>query len=290
VDLKNLVLKNKPEVKPHEMLAPEVTLASPVFVAKIKNFAQDLDSRNLIDQVESILKKTKKIESTDFEKGLLAVNELILRNPNVYSSYKAKLILLLRKEGSKQGIINDTDVKNLLDTMSRFDITSDSVLRKEAFLIAKTNAEIDQLVFGIENLEDKLVGMKDQVQIQVIESEINGQLDKLAIKESLFEDDFLSDPGYLNEDLVEIPLYRALAKEDFYGVIETAEVILDDFPSSVFAHFFLIRALELAGRENEALELIVSTPLKPSELASLKERLIRERKLNAKEYWKNLRF
>ena len=217
---------------------------------------KDIDLESLISQIEFTLKNRKDLTLAQLDRGIHSIDELISRNPNVYSSYKAKLILLLTKEGSRKVTIADEVISQLLETMSGFDVMSERVLRKEAFLIAKSNSEINKLVESVKELEEEL--------------EINKRLDE--------------------EDLVEIPLLRALSKEDYDRIIEVSETLLSDFPSSVSGHLFLIRALELSGRKDEAVEVSINNNLNADELKELDLRLYRSRRSNPKEYWRMLRF
>ena len=237
---------------------------------------KDIDLESLISQIEFTLKNRKDLTLAQLDRGIHSIDELISRNPNVYSSYKAKLILLLTKEGSRKVAIEDDVISQLLETMSGFDVMSERVLRKEAFLITKSNSEIDKLIESVNDLED--------------ESEIKKRLDEIELLENKIENGLLDEKDYLNEDLVEIPLLRALSKEDYDRIIEVSETLLSEFPSSVSGHLFLIRALELSGRKEEAVDVSINNDLDGDELKDLELRLYRSRRSNPKEYWRMLRF
>jgi hypothetical protein len=69
-----------------------------------------------------------------------------------------------------------------------------------------------------------------------------------------------------------------------------SETLLSEFPSSVSGHLFLIRALELSGRKEEAVDVSINNDLDGDELKDLELRLYRSRRSNPKEYWRMLRF
>ncbi len=251
---------------------------------------QEKDTSELIQFIESTLKPRTVQGVPDLEMGIRVIDELISRNPNVYSSYKAKLIILLKKESTQTFDNQDEVVEELLETMSSFDIKSDYAVRKEAFLIAKTNHFLNGLDNEIELLENELSRSIDQVEVDLLNVLIATKLNEMEGEENELEDRLLIQEDYQNEDLVEIPLYRALVKENYEDVIEDSNALIEDFPDSISAHFFLVKALELSGQTELASSVIERSQLDLEDLRELQLRLMRSKNMKMKDYWKQLRF
>jgi len=79
-------------------------------------------------------------------------------------------------------------------------------------------------------------------------------------------------------------------KKTMIGSIEVSETLLSEFPTSVSGYLFLIRALELSGRKDEAVEVSINNNLNEDELKELDLRLYRPRRSIPKEHWRMLRF
>jgi hypothetical protein len=293
--LKELESKKLSEPKVPDSNTTQPEAGSVVLVKKVEEAdklvaPQDVETDLLITEIESKLKNRKDLKLVELDQALLAADELISRNPNVYSSYKAKLILLLTKELAYNANINDDEVALLLDTMSEFDVLSDRTLRKEAFLIATTDAKIDELVEEVEALENDLIYAERDEDARLLDASIAMKLAEIDSMEDQLEEGLLDEEDYLNQDLVEIPLLRALAKSDFETVIESSENLLNNYPGSVRGYFFLVRALELSGRKEEAFSVIANNDLDQYELEQLQSRLSRTQGQNPQDYWKSLRF
>lgn len=226
--------------------------------------------KNLPEKIESTLTNIKKSELEKIEESIRDADELIVDEPYSYSSYKAKLILLLTKEAKFNKTIDDYELRVLLETMSLFDVLSDKVLRKEAFLISRTNKRIDEILDQEEISEDELS------EVEVLEEQL--------------ENGFLDDEDFINEDLVEIPLLRGLARKDYDFVIEESEALLSEFPDSIRGNYFLIKALELAGETEQALDVLENLQLSDEKMKILKNRLQSSRNKKTEDYWKELRF
>jgi hypothetical protein len=251
---------------------------------------QEKDTSELIQFIESTLKPRTRQNSSDLEKGIKVIDELISRNPNVYSSYKAKLILLLKKESNQGADYQDEVIEDLLETISGFDVKSDYALRKEAFLIAKTNNSLNRLDNEIDLLENELIRSTDQAESDQLSLLITTKLIEMEEEESSLENRLLVEEDYLNEDLVEIPLHRALVKKDYENVIETANAIIENFPDSISGYFFLVKALELSGETELATSVIEQCLLNLEDLRELQLRLMRSKNIDPRDYWKQLRF
>ncbi|GEM_PF-2908236 len=251
---------------------------------------QEKETSELTQFIESTLKPRLHLDISDIDKGIKVIDELISRNPNVYSSYKAKLLLLLRKENTQGGEFHDESIDELLETMSSFDIRSEYALRKESFLIAKTNNSLNRLDNQIEMLERELIRSIDQEERDLLRGLIATKLNKMEEEENRLENRLLIQEDYLNEDLVEIPLYRALVKRDYQNVIEVSNALIQNFPNTISGYFFLVKALELSGQKEESAIIIEQSLLDVEDLRELHLRLLRSKDINPEDFWKQLRF
>lgn len=278
---------------------------------------RELPTRALVQELETII-ETSRLESADkLDEGLEIVEELIDRNPDAYSAYKAKLILLLSKEAGYGQAIEEEELEDTLEEMASFEILTDKTLRKEAFLVARTNTELDQIEDSIESLEDEWASVDGELyeleleleaasdeeanlieeeleELEDLQEEIELELDEFDEQaeglEEEIEQGILSDSEYLNEDIVEIPLYRALANKEYQRVIEESDALIDAYPDSVAGYFFLVRALEQQGEFDQALDVIESSELSEDRLEELEDRLTQTDDIPPSEYWKRLRF
>lgn len=248
------------------------------------------DTDQLKNAIQFSLKSHWRLSKEEIEKNLSMVEELIARDPSLYSSYKAKLILILTKDHAHHGAVDEREIEELLTIMSEFDVVTNKALKKEAFLIAKSNESIDTALLKIEELENELDQADGEDSIQELERELLNYLDHVEVAEAELEDYFMDHANYLNEDVVEIPFLRLLARAKYDQALEEAESLLNEFPSSLSGHFFLIKSLELAGRKEEALDYIQDLDLGQAQIELLQKRLSQSKKRNPKNYWKRLRF
>ena len=242
------------------------------FSGKLKDSSDDSVPRTI--QIESI--EDVAYQSTDFlvnfldeflngvqdqdlkniNKAILIADELISRNPNSFSTYKAKLILLITAEAKNFREIDEEEFERLLEEMASFDMKSDPVLRKEAFLIAGNQSKLEELYDSIENMqaelteidflidlengnEDSDVKLELTVQLEALEEEIENKLDIISEIENEFSNELLEESDYFIDDIVQIPLQRWLAKGQYQVVIEESEALLAEFPDSVTDYFYV---------------------------------------------------
>ena len=249
---------------------------------------RDLATEQLMNDLEKDLKRHWKLTEKKLNRNLEIVDELLTRNPNVYSYYKAKLILLLSKENLENSY--DPSVDDVLVSMSEFDLTTDKTLKREAFLIAQSNDKADELFSEVLNLEDQLELETNEEDILDLRAQIALKTSQLDTIEDELESGLLDDSDYLNEDLIEIPFLRSLSKGDYDAVIENAESLVSEFPNSVSGHYYLIKALELSGEDLAALEYIEELELSETKINMLKERLRKSKNIDPGEYLKKIRF
>lgn len=235
--------------------------------------------------------------STDLpqvERGIEMAQEMMDRNRLDYSAHKAKLILMLVKEAKFGEEINENELEFLLSEMARFEIRpEDRLFVQDVLDQAQTAAQDEAYQRRMENTENEY---------NLTLLELEGASPGSALEESLLERaDLLEDRLERLEsqqeqaldiparnELVEIPLQRALAKGDYATVIDESLALLDWFPDSVSAHYYYIRAMRLSGREEEALGFLSDAGLGPRRLEELARRLAAER--DPREYWRYLEY
>lgn len=258
------------------------------FKKEASKLNKDIPSK--IKKVESILKSPTKYSTDELTESLDTADELISMDPNVFSSYKAKLILLLVDEGKKGKRIWTEEIEDLLLTMASFDVASNESLRDEAILIASANLKLGELAEDLDLLEESWQGAIDDREELMYELSILDKLDEIDFLEEEVEDKILKSQSYVSEDLIELPLLRNLAFEDYDSVIDNSLALLRIYPDSVSGYFYLIRALELEGRHEEAYEFLEDVDFSPEEMLQLEKRLLNSRNESPKNYWRNLRF
>ncbi|MBN23036.1 MAG: hypothetical protein CL678_17255 [Bdellovibrionaceae bacterium] len=289
----------------------ERTITKPILTSqeKKKPLKQNFDvhsapTETLIQLLEKTTKtaRTQKLESIN--KGIEIANEMISRAPDSYSAYKAKLILMLTKEGKYAQSVDDQEVDQVLDEMASFDFVGDKTLHKETFLILRTNSQIDTLENEIEKAEQQLDDLDQKIETNsdpeiqntllsdknLAEQELDKKLDLLSSLENSIEEGLLEQEDFFNDDIIEIPFKRALAKENYDSVIEESEALLDEFPESIRGYYFLVKALELKGEQEEALEVLAESDLPEEKLRLLESRLKESKNKSFKNYWRQLRF
>ena len=302
--------KSWPEILPRTVKSitalPEsaATTKTTTLASKIIELG-DLETTELAQKLNDKMKNFQKLTAAQVDESISITDEIISREPDVYSAYKAKLILLLVKEGKFKQEIEDDLINDYMDIMTDLDMQSSQGLKKETFLLARANSDIaknegklDELSESIENINDEINSItsdssdRDQLifkRDQMIEEqeETLAQLEKI---ENSIEDGLLQDSDYVNEDVVEIPFLRSLAKGDYDEVINQANVFIERYPDSVIGHYYLIRALELNGQETLALEEIENLTINQKVISKLQEKLENSKSEKPGDYWKKLRF
>ena len=253
-------------------------------------------TKNMID--------AKSLDLPILEKNIEMADEIISRDPNSYFAYKAKLISMIIKEGKFEQAIDESDLNDVLDNMAVFEISSDSAIRRET---AFNNAIANQ-VTDLENKLDNILILEDEVSNQsaALEKsspeyqELQLQSDQLAEKENLatenleiFQNNINAQslsPVYQNEEITEIPFSRLLAKGDYDSVIENAQSFIERFPNSLSGYYFLLKALELQGRADDATRVIDESDLSLEAKNAILDRLDASRGEDPNKFWEKLRF
>ena len=249
-----------------------------------------VETEKLMNDLQKGMKTYWRLNIDDINRDLAKIEELISRNPDVYSSHKAKLILMLAKENHLKSEVPETDIEQTLSTMAEFDIVSDKVIQKEAFLIARTNKRIETLMDEVDSLEEQ-VETADSIEAEAaLEQRIQEKILEMEDLESQIENGLLAEKDFLNEDVVEIPMYRAMAKGDYDEVIEQAQALLESYPDSISGHYFIIRALQLSQANDELREYLSNLKLSDEDNKELEDRVNLNNEEDQREFWKRLRF
>ncbi|MBI2522721.1 MAG: hypothetical protein HYV97_20030 [Bdellovibrio sp.] len=319
VKVKNLLSKqNKSPFKPWQQLIrtnrnvtrnDSATLLAPSGRALATNDVSELiiaeqSIEELADYINTNMANIDRYDLPLIEKNIEAAEIIIARVPDSYSAYKAKLISLLIKEAKFNQEIDDYEINGLLESMATFDFPRDTQTVKETILLVSSNNEIAQLndKLGEVNLEkEEIESVYEAFDITTAEARVLEALHArlLIEEEELLEQIVLlernasemeSGPGIINEDLVHIPFLRTLARNDFDQLISDAQDFIDQFPGSPIGYLYLVKALSMQGREEEALTAILNSSLSKDSLTQIQVRLEKLEELNPKYYWKMLKF
>lgn len=265
---------------------------------------QNFSTQELASMLTQRMAEVKSQDLANIEKNIEIADEIISREPDSYSAYKAKLISLLIKEGKLNQEVEDNEVNTILETMASFDLTNDSVIRKEAALISNTNKEISSLTDTFNQFSADRLAVEEQMElldpnspeIRALEIERQNLLtkeeetaNKIAELDNQLSTGF-PENQYLNEDVVQIPFLRMMAKNDYEGVIDNAATFIEQFPESPDGYYFLIKAFEATGRTEDALRVIQESGLSPEAQNTLQQRLQSTSLLAPQKYWETLRF
>ena len=279
--------------------APPATTSAP----KLTNEPlANLDTQTIAVRLNAQMKNVQDLDSAALDANIEMADEIISREPDSYGAYKAKLISILVKEGKFDSEADESEVEALLESMAQFSINTDRVARREAALMANANSDIrkvegdlETLAIERENLENGvLANSADPIQMEQL-NQLREELDDreallLSNIDNLEQSVAYNTNQIVNEDIVEIPFMRMMAKNDYQAVMDNAQEFIDQFPNSPNGYFYLMRALELQGRNEEARSLMQSSNLPSDAQQVLLNRLDSEGSTDPKTYWKNLNF
>jgi hypothetical protein len=278
-----------------------------VTVSKINSSSEDRDitvqeTKDLATQLNNQMKRVKNLNLINIDNNIALADEIISREPDSFGAYKAKLISLLIKEGKFNQPPEEIVIERLLENMAQFNLASDKLARREALLIANTNSDIQNVESQLAELSRQRVELEAQLNTLVPNSPIlsilSSQLEEFDIQESQLisnidslQDEFFQKRALMvNEDIVEIPFMRMMAKGDLEGVVDNAETFIEEFPDSMEGYFYLVRALELQGQKEAALEVLRNSRLSQDSQQSLVQRLESQSSQDPKNYWQRLSF
>lgn len=262
----------------------------------------NLDTADLAIKLSSQMKKPKSLDLNTIENNIAIADEILSREPDSYGAYKAKLISLLLKEGKFNQPIDEVEVEGLLESMAEFNISSDKLARRESALIGKSNSEIQTVELQLDALGRDREALESQLSTFDASSpefaQLNSQIQELDTRESQLLGN-IDDMGesltnntaqLTNEDVVEIPFMRMMAKNDYEGVMDSAQGFIEQFPNSPSGYFYMIRALEMQGQKDQAHSVIQNAQLPEDVQATLLQRLDNEGTQNPQTYWQKLSF
>lgn len=244
----------------------------------------------LSKMLDSIMANFRNASLEELLRGERIAQELIDRDPLNYSAHKAKLILLLTQEAKFGEDVSDNELNYLLSEMVSFEVSeTDPLFVKERLRQMNTEASEQENDRRVEELQNDL----NLTRLSLLEAPEGSEMEENLLEREEYlsaelERASLQLESPERQELIEIPFQRSLAMEEYSRVIDDSIALLDWFPNSVVGHYYLIRALELSGQEQEALGILSSVDLAPQELEALSRRLAQDR--DPKEYWKYLEY
>ena len=291
---------SSPAIAPAKVTAPTVaaTVETPANPEPLAN----LDTTDLAITLDGQMKRPKNLDLNTIENNIAIADEIISREPDSYGAYKAKLISLLVKEGKFNQPIDEVEVEGLLENMAQFNISSDKLARRESALIGNTNNEVQTVELQIEELARTRENLESQLNAYDANSpelaQLNAQIQQLDSQEAQLLGNIdnlqasLADntAQLANEDIIEIPFMRMMAKNDYEGVVNNAQSFIEQFPNSPNGYFYLVKALEMQGQKEQARSVIQNANLPQDVQGSLLQRLDNEGSQNPQLYWQKLSF
>jgi flagellar biosynthesis chaperone FliJ len=260
------------------------------------------DTSDLAVKLDNQMKRPKNLDLATIDNNIAIADEIISREPDSYRAYKAKLISLLVKEGKFNQPIDEVEVESLLESMAQFNISSDKLARREAALIGNTNSEVQTVELQLEELARSRESLESQLGYYGANSSEFARLNAQMQQLDSYEEQLLGNIDNLqaslenntaqlvNEDIVEIPFMRMMAKNDYNGVIYNAQNFIDQFPNSPNGYFYLVKAMEMQGQKDQARAVIQNAQLPQDVQGVLLQRLDNEGRQNPETYWQKLSF
>ena len=266
--------------------------------------ASSSSAETLAVELNQNMLNIKNLDLSGVEKNIQLADEIIDLEPNSYSAYKAKLISMLVIESKFNKRINEDEFNQTLENMATFEVSASPSMIREAALIEGIN----QQLIAEENKLNEISLLRDEISMQSsgIEKD-TPELDALqkadidlAVSEQVAAHNLetlqnsvtsgITTPTNINQDIVEIPFLRLMAKSDYVGVVDTAYDYLAQFPYSPNIYYYLIKALELQGKKDEASFALEESGLTAQDQAALELRLEKDNGRDFKRYWENLNF
>lgn len=241
----------------------------------------------------------------EIEKTIGIADELISREPDSYSAYKAKLISLLTREGKFNLPVEESEINQILETLATFDLSVNPETINEANLVLNLNYGVSLLNERLNQIQSQKQTVEAQLEIPDLSEQtlkvLNDQLSNLNAREEetmnslstlppALDNETIQQEKVINEDIVQIPFMRMLAKNNYEGVLENAETFIRDYPTSNIGYFYLVKALEHLGSSDEAIEILAQSPLSTDNQRSLWEKVNASKTEDPKLYWEKLKF
>lgn len=300
----NPVIKTPLAPTPFPSASPTKQVANAIITPLPEGSIEEQSTDQLAETLSKKMGNIKTLSLEEVEKNIEMANEIINREPNSFSAFKAKLISLLVLESKFNQSVDDYELNSVLDKLASFEITNGNLDAREATLIATTNNQLTVL----ENKLDEISLIRDEVSTQ------SAALDKtspeyftlqmaneeLAMREQMAAENLEQyqetinnrglPPTYFSEDIVEIPFLRLMSKNDYDTVRENAQSFIEQFPESPTGYFYLIKALEAEGRTQDIIQVIADSKLTPEAQSILQDRLEASNGEDPKRYWEKLNF
>jgi hypothetical protein len=281
----------------------EAASSTPPTELEKKPESEDLELSNLSTQ-ELVIRLTQRmktpveISNEELEQISLIADELIVREPEIYQAYKAKLFSLLVREGKFKESIEDLDVDSLLETMASFSINN-----RENLIVDITSEEESLNIDATElysQIEENYMNMQvmdpntpEYFELERVQQELTNQykdsIDRLDANQKN-QQEAQSAEMAINRDIVEIPFMRMMAKSDYDGVIQNAENFIEEFPNLADGYYYLYKAYEAQGANEKAQQLFEDINRNPQVKAAFQEKLENFQNFNLQTYWQTLRF
>ena len=267
--------------------------------------SSNLSTEELTTLLNNQMGAIKKLTLSQLKKTKEIADELIVRTPDSYYPYKAKLIALLTEEGKFHSPVEELEVKQLLEEMAKFELPIEVPSQKEEALFVSSNQEInslseqlDQLTASREAIEREmdLIDESDsefkRLEVQSADLAIreSDSLQRLSNLQESINEGLAYEEKFINEDIVHIPFMRMMAQNDYESVLTSADSFIQEFPSSKIGYFYLFKALEFLGRNDEALERLSNSKLTSEAQTQLIEKIKQSRGEDPKRYWEKLNF
>lgn len=297
----NTIIQDKVTTKAAATLS---TSAPQILTIQNNQPIQNLTTQELANILNLRMLEVKSLDLAGLEKNIELAEEIISREPDSYSAYKAKLISMLIEEGKFDQAIDDSEVNRILETMASFDLSTDSVTRREAALISNTNNEIFTLSNNLNQISEERQGVEIEMEfhdpnspeLRALEIERHNLLTKeeemanIITELNIKLNSGFTEEKYLNEDVIQIPFWRMMAKENYEGVIDDAVTLLEQFPDSPDGYFFLVMGYEATGKAEDARRVIEESKLTDEGQKILQQRLQNFSAIDPKKYWEKLNF
>lgn len=264
----------------------------------LRSNLSDLSTQDLALELSSRMSDIKESDKDSIDVTLEIADEIILREPESYAAYKAKLIALLVKEGKFKEEADDSEIDGLLETMSGFETTRKETIVSGALdeqndAEARVNELADEIEETYASLQSIDKNSPEFIELQHYQEQLAAEY-QVTLKAMQDNEASIAQvmygPDSANRDMVEIPFLRMMAKNDYEGVIENAQNFIEAFPASTDGYFYLYKAFQKQGQGEQAEAILRNTNLNTESQKALRQRLQASGEDSGQNYWQNLRF
>lgn len=234
------------------------------------------------------------LDLRDVDNNLDSANNVLENEPDNFDALRLKLKMLLIKEQKFKQAIDDDEINKLLEKLVALDSEVDVVTRQEAAIRSVYSSERETLVSKAQMMAEELWFLQNDyenvdrslIENRIFEIEkINQQISLLDLQNEV---DLQNNELSSQENLIEIPLYRLLFKNQLSEVIDDSLELIERYPHFLSGYYFLVRALDMSGDSAAANEILQISPLSMSEHQLLRQRLNRPLERELAEFWNSL--